>query len=76
LVYYLEQVLFILLSIFIKVKKRKMKNPKTTIFGLLAAIAGYFATAGTGKLQVIAQAVAGISTFLLGGAAADSKKDN
>jgi hypothetical protein len=57
-------------------KKRKMKNPKTTIFGLLAAIAGYFAAAGTGKLQVIAQAVAGISTFLLGGVAADSKKDN
>jgi len=26
--------------------------------------------------QVIAQAIAGISTFLLGGAAADSKKDN
>lgn len=53
-----------------------MKNPKTTIFGLLAAIAGYFATASSGKFQVIAQAVAGISTFLLGGAAADSKKDN
>ena len=53
-----------------------MKNRKTTIFGLLAAISGYFATAGTGKLQVIAQAVAGISTFLLGGAATDSKKDN
>ena len=53
-----------------------MKNPRTTIFGLLAAISGYFATAGTGKIQVIAQAVAGISTFLLGGAAADSKKDN
>jgi hypothetical protein len=76
LVYYLEQVLFILLLIFINQKKRKMKNPKTTIFGLLAAISGYFATAGTGKLQVIAQAVAGISTFLLGGAAMDSKKDN
>jgi len=75
-VYYLEQVLFILLSIFIKVKKRKMKNRKTTIFGLLAAISGYFATAGTGKVQVIAQAIAGLSTFLLGSVAADSKKDN
>jgi hypothetical protein len=69
-------VLFILLLIFIKVQKIKMKNPKTTIFGLLAAISGYFATAGTGKIQVIAQAIAGISTFLLGGAAQDSKKDN
>ena len=53
-----------------------MKNPKTTMFGLLAAIAGYFATAGEGTIQVIAQAVAGIATFLLGGAAMDSKKDN
>ena len=49
---------------------------KTTIFGLLAAISGYFATAGTGKVQIIAQAIAGLSTFLLGGVAADSKKDN
>lgn len=53
-----------------------MKNRKTTIFGLLAAIGGYFASAGTGKLQIIGQAVAGLSTFLLGNAAADSKKDN
>jgi hypothetical protein len=75
-VYYLVQVLFILLSIFINQKKIKMKNRKTTIFGLLAAISGYFATAGTGKVQVIAQAIAGLSTFLLGNAAADSKKDN
>ena len=57
-------------------KKIRMKNRKTTIFGLLAAISGYFATAGTGKVQVIAQAIAGLSTFLLGNAAADSKKDN
>ena len=40
-----------------------MKNKKTTIFGLLAAISGYFATAGTGKVQVIAQAIAGISSI-------------
>jgi hypothetical protein len=53
-----------------------MKNPKTTIFGLLAAISGYFATASTGKVQIIAQTIAGLSTFLLGGVAADSKKDN
>ena len=53
-----------------------MKNKKTTIFGLLAAISGYFATASTGKVQIIAQTIAGLSTFLLGGVAADSKKDN
>jgi hypothetical protein len=53
-----------------------MKNPKTTIFGLIAAISGYFATAGHGKVQIIAQAITGIATFLLGGAAMDSKKDN
>ena len=50
-----------------------MKNPKTTIFGLLAALGGYFAVSGTGKLQVIGQAVAGIATFLLGGASQDAK---
>jgi hypothetical protein len=49
-----------------------MKNAKTTIFGLLSAIAGYFAMNGTGKVQVISQAVAGISTFLLGASAKDS----
>jgi hypothetical protein len=65
---------FILLLIFINQKKIRMKNPKTTIFGLLSAIATYFATSGTGKLQVIAQAVAGVSTFLLGAVASDSKK--
>jgi len=51
-----------------------MKNPKTTIFGLLSAIATYLSTNSTGKVQVIAQAVAGISTFLLGAAATDVKK--
>jgi len=50
-----------------------MKNPKTTLFGLLAAISGYFATSGTGTLQVIAQAITGIATFLMGHSAADSK---
>jgi len=50
-----------------------MKNPKTTIFGLLAAIGGYFAASSTGKIQVIGQAVAGIATFLLGGASQDAK---
>jgi hypothetical protein len=49
-----------------------MKNAKTTIFGLLSAIAGYFAMNGTGKVQVIGQAVAGISTFLMGASAKDA----
>lgn len=49
-----------------------MKNAKTTIFGLLAAIGGYFAMNTTGKLQVIGQAVSGISTFLMGASAKDA----
>ena len=49
-----------------------MKNAKTTIFGLLSAIAGYFAMNGTGKIQVIGQAVAGIATFLMGASAKDA----
>jgi hypothetical protein len=49
-----------------------MKNAKTTIFGLISAIAGYFAMNGTGKLQIIGQAVSGISTFLLGASAKDA----
>jgi hypothetical protein len=50
-----------------------MKNIKTTIFGLLASIGGYFATNSTGKLQGAGQIVATISTFLLGASAQDSK---
>lgn len=49
-----------------------MKSPKTTIFGLLAAIGGYFATSGTGKAQGIGQVVATIATFLLGASATDN----
>jgi uncharacterized membrane protein len=50
-----------------------MKNPKTTIFGLLAAIGAYFATATTGTLQTIGQIVGSVFTFLTGAAAQDSK---
>ena len=50
------------------------KNPKTTIFGLIAAVARYFATSGSGKAQIIGQAVAGVATFLLGAVASDAKK--
>jgi hypothetical protein len=49
-----------------------MRNAKTTIFGLISAIAGYFAMNGTGKLQIIGQAISGISTFLLGASAKDA----
>lgn len=52
-----------------------MKNPKTTIFGIIAAIGGYLSTSATGKLQIIGQIAAGIGTFLMGGLAADAKKD-
>ena len=52
-----------------------MKNAKTTIFGLLAAIGGYFAQNGTGKLQGIGQIVGTISTFLLGASASDAKNE-
>jgi hypothetical protein len=50
-----------------------MKNIKTTIFGLLASIGGYFATNSTGKIQGAGQIIATISTFLLGASAQDSK---
>jgi hypothetical protein len=49
-----------------------MKNVKTTIFGLLAALGGYFAQNSTGKLQGAGQIVATISTFLLGASAKDA----
>jgi hypothetical protein len=52
-----------------------MNNFKTTFFGLLAAIGGYFATSGTGTLQLIGQTIAGISTFLLGASAKDASNN-
>ena len=51
-----------------------MKSPKTTIFGLLAAVGGYFATTGTGTLQIVGQVVTGLATFLLGSSAQDKIK--
>jgi len=50
-----------------------MKNPKTTIFGLLSAIGTYLATNTTGKLQVIGSVVASLGAFLTGASAQDSK---
>jgi hypothetical protein len=56
-----------------KLKTKTMRNPKTTIFGLLAAIGGYFATSTTGTLQTVGQIVGSIFTFLTGAAAQDGK---
>jgi len=60
--------------LFTTLKRLKMrKSYKTTIFGLLSAVGGFFATNSTGKLQGAGQIVATISTFLLGAYAQDSK---
>jgi hypothetical protein len=64
---------FIQFGIFIIKIKRKMKNPKTTIFGLLGAIGTYLATNTTGKIQVIGSIVASVGAFLTGASAQDSK---
>jgi hypothetical protein len=50
-----------------------MKNPKTTIFGLLAAMGTFLAANTTGKLQAVGQVVGSLFTFLTGAAAQDSK---
>lgn len=50
-----------------------MRNPKTTLFGLLAAIGGYLATSTTGKLQMVGQILMGAGSFLTGAVAQDSK---
>lgn len=50
-----------------------MKNPRTTIFGLLAAVGTFLAANTTGTIQGIGQVVASLFTFLTGAAAQDSK---
>ena len=50
-----------------------MKSPKTTIFGLLAAVGTYLAANTTGKVQAIGQVVGSLFTFLTGAAAQDGK---
>lgn len=50
-----------------------MKNPKTTIFGLLAAIGTFLASNTTGTIQVIGSIVASVGAFLTGASAQDSK---
>lgn len=53
-----------------------MKNPKTTIFGLIAAIGLYLAHNTVGTIQVIGQIAASVGTFLTGAAAPDAKSND
>jgi len=64
---------FIQYGIFIIKIKRNMKNPKTTIFGLLAAIGTFLASNTTGTIQIVGSVVASIGAFLTGASAQDSK---
>ena len=57
-------------------KLKTMKNPKTTIFGLIAAIGLYLANNTVGTFQVIGQIAASIGTFLTGAAATDAKSND
>ena len=50
-----------------------MKNYKTTICGIMAAIGTYLSTSQTGWLQILGQLMAGAGTLLLGYQAADKK---
>ena len=51
-----------------------MKNWKTTLGGVLAAIGTYLTNSQTGVLNVIGQIMSIVGTLLLGTAAADYKK--
>lgn len=53
-----------------------MKNPKTTIFGFIAAIGMYLANNTSGKLQIIGQIAASLGTFLTGAAATDANTND
>jgi len=53
-----------------------MKNTKTTIFGLLAAIGTILSSSSIPKLSSIGTALTTISTFLLGAAAKDATNKN
>ena len=50
-----------------------MKNWKTTLSGVLAAVGTYLANSTTGWLQVIGQVMSGIALLLLGYNASDAK---
>lgn len=51
-----------------------MKNWKTTLGGILAAVGTYLANSQTGALNVVGQILNIVGVLLLGGAAVDSKK--
>lgn len=49
-----------------------MKNWKTTVGGLLAAIGSYLVNSQTGVLNVVGQVAQAVGLFLLGATAKDS----
>jgi hypothetical protein len=49
-----------------------MKNWKTTVGGILAAIGGYLVNSQTGALQVAGQVLAFLGTLFMGYAASDA----
>jgi hypothetical protein len=49
-----------------------MKNWKTTLGGLLAALGSYLTNSQTGALQVVGQVAQAIGLFLLGAVAQDA----
>lgn len=51
-----------------------MKNWKTTLFGTLTAVSMYFASSTNATVSTIAQALASVGVFLLGGNAKDNNK--
>jgi uncharacterized membrane protein YeaQ/YmgE (transglycosylase-associated protein family) len=51
-----------------------MNNPKTTIFGTVAAVAGTLATSLTGTAGLIAQIIAGLAGTLFAYHSADATK--
>ena len=50
-----------------------MKNWKTTLGGIVAAVGSYLVNSQTGVLNIIGQVLAVVGTLLLGHSAADSK---
>jgi drug/metabolite transporter (DMT)-like permease len=49
-----------------------MKNWKTTLGGLVAAVGTYLVNSQTGVLQILGQVLAVVGTLLLGHSAADA----
>jgi urea transporter len=51
-----------------------MKNWKTTLGGILAAIGSYLVSSETGVLHIVGQCLSFVGTILLGYAASDAQK--